>query len=470
VGDCIPYYEDGKYYVFYLHDPRSKSEKFAEDTTWYLVSTTNFINFEEHGEAIHRGGDDQPNKNIYTGSVIKAVDGTYYAFYTAFNDQYRINGKSRQLVMAATGKDLSSLKTDKSFLLESDDKIYETFDWRDPFVFWNEDEKSYWMILAARLKGSGAHRGGCLALCKSKDLVHWSYEDPFYAPNMYITMECPDLFRIGDYWYLVFSTFSDRFVTHYRMAKTINGPWIIPVRDAFDCRANYAIKTASDGKNRYTFGWIASKASATDQGEWEWGGTLVTHKIRQEPSTGLLYSTAPWESGTFFRNTKKPRSWRLFNAAEIDAEKSLAFSSETLGAALIEVPGDGFEFELELEVQGNGEFGMVLHGDLNLEEGYFLRMDPKTGIVAWDLWPRTKPGEYQWQIAGDKPYIMETAVHFSKKDNYHLRIIREFQNTVVYINDEAALSCPLYNFRGGYIGPYIVQGTVIIRDCSVNTL
>lgn len=39
VGDLIPYYEDGVYYGFYLHDPRCRKDEYAEETTWHLVST-----------------------------------------------------------------------------------------------------------------------------------------------------------------------------------------------------------------------------------------------------------------------------------------------------------------------------------------------------------------------------------------------------------------------------------------------
>ncbi len=38
----------------------------------------------------------------------------------------------------------------------------------------------------------------------------------------------------------------------------------IPDDDVFDTRADYAIKTASDGKILFAFGWIASKYGNTD--------------------------------------------------------------------------------------------------------------------------------------------------------------------------------------------------------------
>ena len=71
VGDLIPYYENGTFYGYYLHDPRIRDKEYAEETTWHLVTTKDFVNVEYKGEAIKRGGDDKSNKNAYTGSVIK---------------------------------------------------------------------------------------------------------------------------------------------------------------------------------------------------------------------------------------------------------------------------------------------------------------------------------------------------------------------------------------------------------------
>lgn len=114
-------------------------------------------------------------------------------------------------------------------------------------------------------------------------------------------MECPELFKMGEYWYLVFSTFSDQFTTHYRISKNWNGPWEIPDDDVFDTRADYAIKTASDGKRRFAFGWIASKYGNTDFGPWEWGGTMNFHEIIQNSKNGELRIKAIPEVLDYFR-------------------------------------------------------------------------------------------------------------------------------------------------------------------------
>lgn len=464
VGDLIPYYEDGTYYAFYLHDPRIRKDEYAEDTTWHLASTKDFVNVAYEGTAIARGGENKPNKNIYTGSVIKDKNNLYHAFYTAYNEDFKVNGKSVQSVMKAVGSDLSHLETADDFIFRSDGHLYEEFDWRDPYVFWNEEEECYYMLLASRIKGGGELRGGCISLSKSKDLIHWEYDQPFYDPKMYITMECPEVFQMGEYWYLVFSTFSDRFTTHYRYAKSLKGPWMIPEDDVFDTRANYAIKTASDGRQRYAFGWIASKKGETDFGPWDWGGTMVFHEIRQKEDSYELYAAPVRGMETFYKEEVKIGSPQLYNAKYQEG----ILESETLGAVLYDSPEDCFSMKCSFEILEGNEAGIVLHTDDGMEKGYFLRINTYSRQAAWDLWPRAKKGHYQWQIAGDVPYQIETQRMLRQAEQFEMLFVREKDICVLYINGQTALSTRMYDHKGGKLGIYTVQGKVKINSIEIN--
>ncbi|MCC8066669.1 MAG: beta-fructofuranosidase, partial [Clostridiales bacterium] len=443
VGDLIPYYEDGMFYAFYLHDPRLCPDKYAENTTWHLVTTKDFKNLSYHGEAIHPGCGKQPDKNAYTGSVIRNTDGIYYAFFTAFNEEICLDGKPVQSVMRATGKDLYHLETDREFLLTADGRMYEPYDWRDPYVFFHEGEQCWWMLLAARKKGGGELRGGCIALCKSEDLTNWTWEKPFFEPQMYVTMECPEVFRMGDYWYFVFSTFSDRFVTHYRIAKQPEGPWMIPEDDVFDTRVNYAIKTASDGEKRYAFGWLASRKGNRDFGSWEWGGTMIFHELVQNPSNGALTVKpiqAYLEHYPCDAPVEEPEFW---NCRKTDDGEGA--EAEMLGAILYELPEDCFLLDVRFTIDEASEFGLALHVSEGLERGYFLKMLSRNAMMAWDQWPRAEKGFYQWQIKGEIPFQPETVRRLPEGPDYHVRVLREKDICVVYVNDEVALSARMYD-------------------------
>lgn len=467
VGDLIPYYDNGKYYAFYLHDPRIFDDKYAEDTTWHLVTTDDFINVEYKGEAIKRGGVNDFNKNIYTGSVIKDNEGLYHAFYTAFNEDKKLNGDMAvQTVMKAVGYDLEHLETVEDFLFASDGLIYEEFDWRDPFVFWVAEESCYYMIMASRTKGAGELRGGCISLSKSTDLIHWTHEQPFYEPHMYITMECPEVFQMGEYWYLIFSTFSDRFTTHYRYAKDLNGPWLIPEDDVFDTRANYAIKTASDGDKRFAFGWVASKKGETDFGAWDWGGTMIFHEIIQEKNSPILRVIPVPKLKDYYSKVMYPEQFTRFNN---HSKQINGITSETLGASLIESPYEDFSLQIKLTINASSEFGIALHTDPGLEKGYFLRMYPHQEMMAWDFWPRGEKGPFQWQIKGDVPYQVETARALPDIEQLEILVIKEKDICVVYVNDQVALSTRMYNHKGGYLGAYVIQGELLIDDLVLKT-
>ena len=466
VGDLIPYYENGIYYAFYLHDPRCKKDEYAEDTTWHLVTTKDFLNLDYHGEAIHLGGVDKPDRNAYTGSVIRDHEGVCHAFFTAYNEDIKYDGKSVQTVMRASGKDPYHLETDRDFLFMADNQIYESFDWRDPYVFFHEKEQCWWMLLAARRKNAGGLRGGCIALCKSKDLKHWSYEQPFFDPHMYVTMECLEVFQMGNYWYLVFSTFNDRFVTHYRIADNPEGPWRIPDDDVFDTRANYAIKTVSDGKKRYACGWIASKKGNQDFGSWDWGGTMVFHEVVQSPKDGTL-TIKPIEAyGTVYSNlisTEKPDFWNC----QMKKEGNM-LETEMLGAVLYEVPKDAFSIDMEFEIIKAHEFGIALHVSDGMETGYFLKMNERSRQMAWDQWPRTNTeGKYQWQIKGDIPFHPETLRRLPEGPIYRVKILRESDICVVYVNDQVALSTRMYDHKGQKAGLYLVQGKARLTKMEI---
>ncbi len=72
------------------------------------------------------------------------------------------------------------------------------------------------------------------ALASSRDLVTWTAEPPFWDPGLYITHECPEVFAMGEWWYLTFSEFSERFTAQYRMSRHPLGPWRAPADPSLD--------------------------------------------------------------------------------------------------------------------------------------------------------------------------------------------------------------------------------------------
>jgi beta-fructofuranosidase len=232
-ADVIPFYWKGDYHLFYLKDYRDAAGH-GEGTPWFHLVTRDFVHFEDWGEALPRGPQGAQDLYVFTGSVIEH-NGTFHIYYTGDNPHLPEQGKPREAVLHATSSDLRTWTKDAGWAMFAPSELgYEPDDWRDPFVLWNEEAGEFWMLLAARRNAGPKRHRGCTALATSPDLVRWTVREPLWAPDEYYTNEVPDPYRIGQWWYLGFCTFSDRFVTHYRMSRNMKGPWLCPPDDAYD--------------------------------------------------------------------------------------------------------------------------------------------------------------------------------------------------------------------------------------------
>lgn len=294
-GDVIPYVHDDVLHVFYLRTP--VDDEAPNTTAWYHVATDDLVTWTDHGEAIGRGGADEQDPSVATGSVVQDDDGLFHAFTTGFSRYDGPDGPRNQAVLHATSTDLVTWVKDPGFWLGSDESRYDRHDWRDPFVW--RDAEGWRMVLAGRHRLPGdatrgeRRRSGLVVQLRSDDLLSWHEVEPLWDPGLFTMHECPDVFAMGDWWYLVYSTFDDRQVTRYRMARSPEGPWLAPqvVRghgdDALDDDGLYAARTAGLRGRRLLVGWCPTRAGGEDSGDWQWGGSLVVHELVQRADGSL---------------------------------------------------------------------------------------------------------------------------------------------------------------------------------------
>ncbi|WP_018751994.1 glycoside hydrolase family 32 protein [Paenibacillus sanguinis] len=452
IGDVIPYYneEEKKFDLFYLKNWNADYKGSDIVYGWHRLTTADLLEFKEQPSGIHGG----------TGSIIK-VDGVYHMFYCTFEDN-----PQRQYVRHAVSSDYEQWTDIPEHQFTADGEIYALTDWRDPYVFWNEEENKWWMLLSAR-ENAPTERNGCVGLCVSEDLIHWDYRKPLYAPAIHQSAhECPDLFKIGDWYYLVYSNYTDGFCTYYRMSRSLNGPWLRPEVDTFDGRAFYAAKTGTDGENRYIFGWNPTRREngwkidpPTDLGSdyrtWDWGGAMVVHKILQNPD-GTLGVTVPDTVASVVQNPQsvelKPLrgEWNVVgNTASVISEGGYA---SLLGSKLPELCC------LEATIRYTGKptrFGIALQVDEKFAEGYYLCFEP------WFNRLEFRSGLRMYEAGGMMfPYAveMERPIALMPDTPYQIKIFIEESVMVMYINDQTAFSSRLYNYKGRQFGLFVSDG------------
>ncbi|NEM91132.1 GH32 C-terminal domain-containing protein [Galbitalea soli] len=459
VGDVIPVAHDGAFWLYYLHELRADPKP---GTPWNLVTTTHGVDFDDRGVAFPHGGPDDPDFNVYTGSIVRGPDGIHHLFYTGQNPRrLGADGQPLQLVMHATSDDGMASWSRHGEHTVGAPEGFETADWRDPFVF-QDDRTGLWrMLVAARHDSGPARRRGVIAQLTSPDLVHWTPVDPFWDPRRYVTHECPDVFRWGDWWYLVYSEFTDSFTTRYRMARTPDGPWLVPEHDSVDGRAFYASKSAELGGRRFFFGWIATKERSRDDGAWQWAGTMSVLEAHQRADGTLGFGFAPELLDSFTERLDVALPSPLPLALRVPDGYASAVSTTVLPAQ--------YRARLVVDIAGGTtECGLLLRASADGDEGYVIRLEPRRGRMVFDRWPRAVTGAAQWQVSGDVPFVIELERPCDLGPGEHtLDVVVDDDLCVAVLDGQVALSTRIYDRTDGRIGVFAGEGSAVIRDLHV---
>ncbi len=197
VGDPMPFYDPvaSDFKVMYLQDYRP-NQPLTYHPIWGVV-TNDAASYQSLGELIPCGSATELDAAIGTGSTIYN-DGTYYTFYTAHSPNSASTNGINEAVMLATSKDFKTWEKNRKLLITGAD-TYSNADFREPFVFKGDDNRFH-MIISTRLNGKGV-----LAEYISSNLLDWESAGIFMTMMWDRFYECPDLFKMGDWWYLIYS-------------------------------------------------------------------------------------------------------------------------------------------------------------------------------------------------------------------------------------------------------------------------
>lgn len=325
VGDPMPYYDGQDFLIYYLEDHRDEEVGFHP---FSLFKTRDFYHYQNAGEVIPyvNEADDQ-ERALGTGSVIKDKDGLYHAFYTAHNGDL----DPKEAIMHATSKD--GERWDKlpnhTFFASL---AYEANDFRDPYVFYVEENDEYWMLITTRQEGTGV-----IAKYVSDDLETWIDEGVFFKNDIGndSNLECPSVVYFEGQWYLAFSDQWDQRVVHYRVAESLEGPFEKPDKglDHVDGAGFYAGRLETDGDNLYLVGWIPTKDEHDDRFNYNWAGNLAVHQLtNSETDEDVLKADLPEEAKK--QVDRHPiTTEQLAGEAITTEEKAVIYSGTITGSA-----------------------------------------------------------------------------------------------------------------------------------------
>ena len=447
VGDIMPYGKDGSFYVYHQRDTRNPGP-FGEPFGWALATTKDFVTYKDYGESLKRGTDEEADQFIYAGSVFEA-QGCFHAFYTGYNREFLKAGKTSQTLLHATSQDGINWEKSKEALEIPPQSGYDRRNWRDPFVLWDEERQEYLLILGARKGEDKRKQTGRLVSFTSKNLEKWKFQGDFWSPGIFTMFEMPEIFKMGDWWYLVFSEYSDGNKIHYRMSKSLYGPWSAPKDDSFDGRAYYAGRTAFDGKRRVLFGWVPTRDGDDDKNSYLWGGTFVPHEVfqREDGTLGVKPLDSVMEAFSGWKDLFNP----CMKTIDIKQESVLCEEAGVLTA---------LETYLTFE-EGTREISIKFYEDLETGVSYEYRFYVEENRIVFNKCPN-----YPWyqcfNIGLERPIVLNAG------EEYHIQLIVDNDIATLYVNG-TALNVRLCDRPGNALSITVMNGAIKTRGTKIST-
>jgi len=453
VGDPMPFYDakNSEFKVLYLQD-YANNKAYCFHPYWGL-KTKDCSSYESLGEILSAGSNDfQQDAALGTGCCFyNEADGLYYIYYTGENGKCT----NRQVVMRATSPDFKTWTRDNLWQLNGPEYGYNGFDFRDPQIFKGDDGKFH-MIIATRPQAGG---NGIFAEFVSADMKNWENAGSF--PMVWDRFcECPDVFKMGNWWYLVYS---ESFKTSwsrkvkYMMAdswenlkKCFNDPganWPKDGREGvLDSRAFYAGKTASNGTDRYIWGWCPYRpvddidvrninVGAGDGNEPKWGGALVCHKVLQHEDGTLTLTAVPSLNNKY----NKPQTVREMES------KGYANGKLTGEGAYVLYNRLGYHNHMSFTVKTAGntdKFGVSLFRGSDSKKYYTMVFNPE-GENDRKINMEQEGAEGKGFIEAVDSYKFQRPT-----DNvYNIDIYTDNSVFVIYVNDNICYTMRLYGIQ-----------------------
>ena len=402
--------DDGTLELYYLYDTDHNGMGYHPV---YKYSTKDLCSYEDHGKVLDFGQLSDPDPAIGTGSVMQDQDGLYHLFYTGHNDNGN-NGKGKECVMHATSTDRENwVKIPEDTFYSPDN--YSKDDFRDPEVFWVDEEQCYWLLIAAREN----IEGGVVAKYTSTDLKNWEFQGPIFAPHA------------------------------QSMSDSMYGPFTAPEDNVLDGNGFifYAAKTAELNGTRYLCGWLGRAGLTMDAGVYQWAGSVLNHQLLQRPD-GTLGVREPETFAGYFTSEKPFQAVQKEGKARIKNNTiSLTASEGNYSLADMGTRAPTMMLECDVTLDQDGRAGFAFGGSQEDPTFTMLCLDAGRGCVHYEGYEISDLSKYE--------PVAYTRFDFTQQDVHHVKLVCENEIVILYIDDTKALSSRImHSVDGAHIGVF----------------
>lgn len=427
IGDPFPSYWDGVWHLYALS---------ADLRQVYHFTSTDLIKWNEHRPAMIGRG-------IATGTVVRH-DGKYYLFYT--------DGGPQTIRLVVSDNPWRFDFSKSRLVAKADNKVYQLHKkkFRDCYVFFNEAEKRWWMLIEATSDDKVA-----VALFTSQDLLTWTQRDPIFKDKAREHASCPQVFERDGRWYL---TLLDANTWVYE-AGSLDGPW---TNAGFYHSTHFtaASRYADDGKRRLCWGFF-TKRKTPERTISGYAGPMGVGRELVFNAAGKLGVRLPPELVAAIR--APAHNAALFDCArtlrgtwEIDAGKrEFRCMGENGGALLLDVPGENPDYYFEAEIvltAAESKADVLVRTSEALDRGYRIAIDAGADEIAIRQ-AKTGGGTFDkkhYPLVNGKPVKMQIFVCDNLME--------------VFVDDHLSLSTRVFDRSGHRVAIEITGGRATIRN------
>src|SRR3954451_3264209 len=236
-----------EYHLFFLYASRALHDpdrRHVRASIGHAVST-DLIRWNRLADARVRAAPPSfDDLATWTGSVLRAPDGTWLMFYTGATQR---GGALIQSIGLATSTDLITWhKSPANPVLTADPRWYERSGdsswvdeaWRDPWVFADPGGDGWHMLITARSNHGPVAERGVIGHARSADLLHWQAGPPLSRPGTgFGQLEVPQVEVVDGRAVLLFSCLRTEVGGQRLRSDHPGGVWAVTapdVRGPFD--------------------------------------------------------------------------------------------------------------------------------------------------------------------------------------------------------------------------------------------
>ncbi|AZK45768.1 GH32 C-terminal domain-containing protein [Paenibacillus lentus] len=457
-----PIYFDGKYHLFYQHNPLGP---FFHQIHWGHWVSNDLVHWRDLPVALAPEKDLLAPDGIWSGSATYDADGLPVLFFTAANDSASPNQSvalARSTYTMDGDSDLVHWVKHPEPLIVQKRGMGAFGDFRDPFV-WKDDD-GWFALVGSGIEGEG---GAALAF-SSQDMMNWVYKGPFFKadiqkfPYLGPIWELPVLLPLG----------SDKHGVNKHLLL------VSPVGEGADVEVFYWIGQID--KQNLSFIPDEEEPQLIDVGDFHFTGPSgmvdpktgrkIIFTIAQGDRTSELEYKSGWAHNgglplsVYLRDDGRLGIEPIQELQSLRGNQRISLRDKSMAEVnvlLKDVHGDMLEIQLEIEPGSAKQFGIKVRRTPEGEEETLLYYDSSQSMFLAD---RTKttlhPGEKCGGIQGGKLELLG--------ENLKLHIYLDRSMVEAYANGLKSLTTRVYPTRKDALGLEIWgDGDLFVKSLDI---